>query len=82
MTDNRIEINPEEMANVSGGGGGSSTLLPERAGFMVYRIARGDTLSKIARRNSTTVNDIMAANIGRIFDRNDITAGYYIYIPI
>lgn len=80
MTENKIELNLDSLEGVTGGTGGSRKPLPERAGYFVYRIAKGDTLGKLGRRFGTTANAIMAAN-STIHNINDITAGYYIYIP-
>ena len=79
--DNATELNLNEMENVSGGTGGSPRPLPEKHGCRVYKIVRGDTLGKIARINGTTVEKIKAVN-STIHNVNDITAGYYIYIPV
>jgi len=47
----------------------------------LYRIKSGDTLAKIARRENTTVPDILAAN-PQISDANDIQVGQKIVIPL
>ena len=78
--ENMKEFNSEELSNVTGGRGGSVNPLAPRDDCDVYRIQRGDTLLRIARRNHVTVDDILAVNT-TIYDRNDITAGDYIYIP-
>ena len=77
---NMKEFNSEELSNVSGGRGGSAEPLPYRDGCIGYQLQRGDTLSKIARRFHTTVDNILSVN-ATIYDRNDITAGDYIYVP-
>ncbi|MBR3334995.1 MAG: LysM peptidoglycan-binding domain-containing protein [Clostridia bacterium] len=46
----------------------------------MYQIVRGDTLIKIAKRNNTTVDKIMAVN-PELVNRSYIVAGCYIYIP-
>lgn len=74
------ELNLNEMEMAVGGSGGSKKKLPARSGCDVYRIGKGDTLAKIARKKHTTVAKIKALN-PTISDVNDITAGYYIYIP-
>lgn len=74
------ELSMEEMDTVFGGQGGSPRPLPERAGYIVYQIRRGDTLPKIARRFGTTAEQLKAIN-PTIHNVNDITAGYYIYVP-
>ena len=78
--DNMNELSMNEMNNIVGGSGGSPHPLPEKSGCIVYQIVRGDTLGKIARRYGTTAARIKAVN-RTIFNLNDITAGYYIYIP-
>ena len=75
-----IELKPAELEEVSGGNGGSPTVLPHKAGYIVYQIARGDNLTRIAKRYNTTVKAIDDAN-PTITNVNDITAGYWIYIP-
>ena len=75
-----IEMNLNEMEAVTGGKGGSPTKLPEKKGFIVYRIQSGDCLSKIAPAFNTTTNYLMAIN-PTITNKNDITAGYYMYVP-
>jgi bacteriocin-like protein len=79
--DNMKELNMNEMNNVVGGSGGSARPLPAKSGCIVYQIVRGDTLGKIARRYGTTAERIKAVNT-TIHNLNDITAGYYIYIPV
>ena len=79
--DNMNELNLNEMNNIVGGAGGSPHPLSDKSGCIVYRIARGDTLGKIARRYGTTAERIKAVNT-TIHNVNDITAGCYIYIPV
>ena len=78
MTDNELNLN--ELEQAQGGLGGSPTVLPHKAGFTVYKIVRGDNLSKIAKANKTTVKALLACN-PTITNKNDITTGFYIYIP-
>ena len=78
--DNMNELNLNEMEEVVGGRGGSPTKLPKKKGFAVYRIQSGDCLSRIARRYGTTAEYLKAIN-PTITNINDITAGYYIYVP-
>ena len=72
--DNMNELNLNEMNNIVGGAGGSPHPLPDKSGCIVYRIARGDTLGKIARRYGTTAERIKAVNT-TVHNVNDITAG-------
>ena len=74
------ELNLNEMEEVVGGKGGSPTKLPPKAGCDVYRIKSGDNLTKIARHYGTTAEHLKAMN-PTIHNINDITAGYYIYVP-
>lgn len=74
------ELNLSEMEEVAGGRGGSKTPLPPKGNFGVYQIVKGDTLGKIARRYNTTVDYLMVINPS-IKNKNDITAGYYMYVP-
>jgi LysM repeat protein len=73
-------LNLNEMENVIGGQGGSPTKLPDKKGYWVYRIKSGDCLSRIAGRYGTTAETLKRVN-NTIHNINDITAGYYIYIP-
>ena len=75
-----MELNLNEMEEAVGGKGGSRKVLPKKEGFIVYQIAAGDNLTNIAKKYKTTVKAIMAAN-ATIKKSNDITAGYWIYIP-
>ncbi len=74
------ELNVNEMEEVAGGRGGSRKMLPDKAHYVVYRIQKGDTLSFLAYDCRTTVKALMRAN-PTIKNPNDITAGYYIYLP-
>ena len=75
------EVNMNELEAVSGGGGGSSTPLPPKAGCQVYKIIGNDTLTRIAQRFNTTVDYLMAINKGIIDNKNFIRAGFYMYVP-
>ena len=74
------ELNLNEMEAVSGGKGGSPNPLPQKAGLTVYRIKSGDCLSKIAPAFNTTTKHLLELN-PTITNKNDITAGFYIYVP-
>ena len=74
------EMNISEMEEVVGGKGGSPTKLPPKMGCDVYKIKSGDNLTKIARHYHTTAANLKAMN-PTIHNINDITAGYYIYVP-
>ncbi len=75
-----MELNLNEMENISGGKGGSRTPLAPTKDYDVYRIESGTTMIRIAHRFHTTVDYLMAIN-PTITNKNDITAGYYMYIP-
>ena len=69
------ELSLEEMDQVSGG----YKKPPEKPGYEIYKIRKGDTLSGIARKHGCTVNDILRWN-PKITDRNKIYYDDYIYI--
>ena len=71
---------PEAMEEVNGGFGGSKTPLPPKSGLAVHKIVSGETLTRIAGRYGTTVNYLLSIN-PTITNKNDITAGFYIYVP-
>lgn len=81
--ENNMELNMEQMDEISGGKkcGGYDYKPREKAGCKIYRIVHGDTLSKIAGRNRTTVEKIMSVN-PELTDKNFIVSGLYIYIPV
>lgn len=70
-----MELDLNEMSKVAGG----YKRPPEKKGFFIYQIKRGDTLGKIARNFNTTVALIMAWN-PKIKNKNLIYAGDYLYI--
>ena len=74
------ELNMNEMEQINGGDGGSRTPLPPKAGFKVYRILEGETLTRIAKKFNTTVDYLFAIN-DTITDKNFIRAGFYMYVP-
>ncbi len=80
--ENMNELNVNQLEEVSGGKyGGYSKKPPERAGCKIIKIASGDNLGKIARRNGTTVEVLMALNSAVLDNPNQIMAGYYLYVP-
>ena len=74
------ELSLNEMEEVVGGRGGSPRKLPARKGWEVIKIEKGATLGRIAREYHTTV-DYLFRNNDTITNKNDITAGYYMYVP-
>ena len=75
-----MELNMKEMEKVNGGFGGSPNPLPAKQGCEVYKIQRGNTLIRIANKFHTTVDTLLALN-PTITNKNDITTGFYIYVP-
>ena len=75
-----MELNLNEMEEIVGGKGGSKTPLKPTAQYDVYRIQSGDTLTRIAYRYNTTVDFLVKIN-PTITNANDITAGYYMFVP-
>ena len=77
------ELNLEELEEVTGGksAGGYSKKPKAKAGCKIYKVVSGDTLTKIAHRNGTTVERIMRVN-SELENPNFIVAGCYIYVPV
>jgi LysM repeat protein len=84
------------LLGIGGGGGGASpspsssaqvsaspspTAVPEPTP-QVYVIKEGDTLSKIAKRNDITLDQLLAANKDTIKDPDRISVGDEIIIPV
>ncbi len=78
MEDNELNLN--EMEEVSGGKGGYKRKLNPTKYCDVYHIQPGDNLTRIAKRYNTTVEHLLKLN-PTITNKNDITAGYYLYVP-
>ena len=74
------ELNLAEMDDIVAGWGGSPRKLPKKKGLKVIRIKSGECLSRIANRYRTTVNYLCLIN-DSITAPDDITAGYYMYVP-
>ncbi len=70
-----IELSVEELDKIGGG----YKRPPEKAGFIIYKIQKGDTLTRIAEKHDCTVNDLLRWN-PKITDKNKIYAGDYLYI--
>ena len=75
------ELNLNELEEVVGGFGGSPNPLPQKAGCDRYKIESGTNLSRIARKYNTSVDYLMQINSEYITNKNDITAGFWIYVP-
>ena len=78
-----MKLNVDELEQVSGGKkqGGYDKRPHEKPGCKIYKVVHGDTLTKIATRNNTTVKKIMAVN-PELTDASFIVSGLYIYIPM
>ena len=74
------ELNLNEMEQVVGGSGGSKTPLSPTKEFDVHQIVSGETLTRIASRYNTTVQYLVDIN-PTITNKNDITAGRWMYVP-
>lgn len=71
-----VELNAEEMNEVAGG---AFKALPAKTGFIVYRIQKGENLTRIAKKYKCTVSQLLSWN-PKITDKNIIYAGDYIYV--
>ncbi len=69
------ELNANDMEKISGG----YRRLPDKEGFIVYKIVSSDTLTRIAQRYRCTVNDLLRWN-PKITNKDLIYTGDYIYI--
>ena len=76
MTENmEMNLDLEALEEAEGG----YTRPREVPGYTIYKIVKGDTLTRIAHRFHTTIAQIMADN-PKITNRNRIYAGDYLYI--
>ena len=74
-------LNKKITANINSAGTNStSNESAKEQKYETYTIQKGDTLSKIAKKNGTTVEKILAAN-PYIKDKNKIYAGKTLQIP-
>ena len=71
-----VELDMNEMNEVAGG---AFKPLPDKRGFLIYQISKGETLSRIAKRFGVTVKGLMNWN-PKIVDKNKIYYGDYLYI--
>ena len=81
--DNMEELNLEQIEEVTGGKnemGMETKPKKMKAGCILYKIKRGDTLGKIAKAHGTTVKKIMAKN-PNIVNENLIGMGCWLWIP-
>ena len=70
-----VELSADEMEKIGGG----YKRPPEKSGYIIYQIQKGDNLTRIANRYHCTVNDLLRWN-PKITDKNVIYAGDYLYI--
>ena len=80
MKIDNTELNLNELEEAAGGKGGSKRELHPTKYCDVHQIVEGENLTRIAKKYGTTVNALLKAN-PTITDKNDITAGYWIYVP-
>ena len=73
MLEGLKEATKEDLENVTGGAG---------TRFYIYTVKKGDTLSGIAKRYNTTVNELVFLNSERIKDPDLIVTGWKLLIPI
>ena len=71
-----VELDMNEMNEVAGG---AFKPLPDKPGFIIYQISKGETLGRIAKRFGYTVKDLLDWN-PKIVDKNKIYYGDYLYI--
>ena len=71
-----VELDMNEMNEVAGG---AFKPLPDKRGFIIYQISKGETLGRIAKRFGYTVKDLLDWN-PKIVDKNKIYYGDYLYI--
>ena len=74
---NSVELNLEDMEQVSGG----YKRPPEKQGFTIYKIQKGENLTRIAQKYGCTVEQLLAWN-PKITNRNLIYSGDYLYIRV
>ncbi|MBR0268027.1 MAG: LysM peptidoglycan-binding domain-containing protein [Clostridia bacterium] len=75
------EININELEEVTGGRGGYRKPPKAIDGLEIYKVGPRDNLIRIARKYHTTWMHLQELNAEVIPDKNDITTGYYIYVP-
>ena len=73
-----LELSMDELDQAAGGASRYNRLA-EKAGFIIYKVQKGDTLTKIAHTHRCTVADIMRWN-PKITDKSRIYANEYLYI--
>ncbi len=73
-----MELSLDEM-NEAAGGANRYKALTEKAGFVVYKVVKGDNLSRIAAKHHCTVRELLAWN-PKITDKNRIYVNEYLYI--
>ena len=75
-----MELSMEEMDQAAGGASRYAPL-KNKAGYIVYKVRKGDTLIRIASAHHCTVNDILRWN-PKISDKRVIYANESLYIRV
>ena len=75
MNDEIKELSQAELDGVTGGYRRPN----EKSGYFIYKIQKGDNLTKLAKRFGCSVKDIMSWN-PKIKNKNLIYADDYLYI--
>ena len=73
-----LELSMDELDQAAGGASRYNRLA-EKAGFIIYKVKKGDSLSKIAAAHRCTVADLLRWN-PKITNKNRIYANEYLYI--
>ncbi len=76
-----MELSMDEMDKVSGGAADRFKPLTAKNGYTIYKVKKGDTLSKIASTHNCTVRELLAWN-PKITNQNRIYANEYLYIRL
>lgn len=74
---NAIELSLEELDKIGGG----YTKPAEKAGFIIYKIKKGDNLTRIASAHRCTITELLKWN-PKITNKNVIYAGDFLYIKV
>ena len=73
-----LELSMDEMDKAAGGANRYKPL-NEKAGFIIYKVKKGDNLSRIAAAHRCTVADLLRWN-PKITDKSMIYINEYLYI--
>ena len=75
-----LELNMDELDKAAGGASRYAPLA-NKAGYIIYKVRKGDSLGKIAIAFHCTVPDLMRWN-PKITDKSRIYANEYLYIRL